>query len=218
MQSTIDPTQLSPEAAARVSYYSLISRIFAAPLDEQAQAQIASYAPQLEAVDQSLLQSLDDHGRALHRSMLKLCQQASTDLMSLEQQYRKLFAADLDQGGLSLQGGDYGTGFAGGSLLEQLRVWLQDMQVQLNDENTLREDHIALICEIMQHLIIDGDSEEDEEEAFATQNDFFTRFLGHWTNACLTKVEERGQGGFYAASARFARDFLNTENMMFEHF
>lgn len=72
----------------------------------------------------------------------------------------------------------------------------------------LTEDHIACLCEAMQHLIAAGD--------LAAQRRFFGTHLQPWGAALCEVIAAQPRSDFYRAVAAFAGDFLDVEAVAFE--
>lgn len=73
----------------------------------------------------------------------------------------------------------------------------------------LTEDHIACLCEVMQHLI-------DAGEDLAAQRRFFATHLGAWHGALWDALAAHPRADFYRTVAAFAGDFLDVEAAAFE--
>ena len=67
------------------------------------------------------------------------------------------------------------------------------------------EDHIASLCEVMRFLIAGDDAGISN---LAAQRRFFDEHLRGWVDSLCTAIEAHPERDFYAALARFTRDFF----------
>jgi TorA maturation chaperone TorD len=111
----------------------------------------------------------------------------------------------------------YGSFHMAGRLNEKplvaLRNTLRELGIARNDEVSETEDHIASLCEVMRYLIAGDDVATAN---LATQRRFFDAHLRPWAGALCDDIEAHPQADFYAAVARFTRDFLAVEQQAFD--
>ena len=75
------------------------------------------------------------------------------------------------------------------------------------------EDHIASLCEVMRYLIAGEDAGTSN---LAAQRRFFDDHLRGWVDALCDAIQVQPAADFYAALARFARDFFAVEAQAFD--
>jgi TorA maturation chaperone TorD len=208
MNDTHISEPISPEDSLRASYYSLLARLFIAPMDEPTMTQLAQYAPALGSLGAEQVDAMDPLGRALHQAMLALCTAAQMQSLAATQaEFAQLFAAPGNT--LDLTAAGYKS-----TLLQPLRQWLHDSEVNIDtDALGAAEDHISVLAQTMVFLITQSDlsaSERADEQA-----DFFVRFVGNWHEQLWTAIAHHLNTPFYQAAARFAQAFLAVEQAAF---
>ena len=97
--------------------------------------------------------------------------------------------------------------------LVALRHTLRELGIAKSEDVSETEDHIASLCEVMRYLIAGDDAAAAN---LATQRRFFDAHLRPWVGALLDAIEAHPGADFYAALARFARDFFAVEQQAFE--
>jgi TorA maturation chaperone TorD len=111
----------------------------------------------------------------------------------------------------------YGSFHIAGRLNEKplvaLRHTLRELAITKSDDVSETEDHIASLCEVMRYLIAGDDVATAN---LATQRRFFDAHLRPWAGALFDAIEAHPQAAFYAALARFARDFFAVEQQAFD--
>ena len=111
----------------------------------------------------------------------------------------------------------YGSFYIAGRLNEKplvaLRHTLRELGIAKNEDISETEDHVASLCEVMRYLIAGDDAAAAN---LATQRRFFDAHLRPWVGALLDAIEAHPGADFYAALARFARDFFAVEQQAFE--
>ena len=111
----------------------------------------------------------------------------------------------------------YGSFYIAGRLNEKplvaLRHTLRELAITKSDDVSETEDHIASLCEVMRYLIAGDDVATAN---LATQRRFFDVHLRPWAGAFFDALEAHPQADFYAALARFARDFFAVEQQAFD--
>ena len=111
----------------------------------------------------------------------------------------------------------YGSFHVAGRLNEkplvQLRHALRELGIARSDDVAETEDHIASLCEVMRYLIAGEDAGTSN---LAVQRRFFDAQLRPWAGALCSAIEEQPDADFYAALARFTRDFFAVEGQAFD--
>ena len=111
----------------------------------------------------------------------------------------------------------YGSYHVAGKLNEKplvaLRHSLRTLGIAKSEAMAETEDHVASLCEVMRYLIAGDDAGTSN---LAVQRGFFDAHLRPWVDAVCGAVETHPDADFYAALARFARDFFAVEGQAFD--
>ena len=111
----------------------------------------------------------------------------------------------------------YGSFYLAGKLNEKplvaLRHSLRELGLERSEQMTETEDHIASLSEVMRYLIAGDDVGTSN---LAAQRRFFDAHLRGWVESLCSAVEAQPDADFYAALARFTRDFFAVEAQAFD--
>ena len=111
----------------------------------------------------------------------------------------------------------YGSFYLAGKLNEKplvaLRHSLRELGLARSEAISETEDHIASLCEVMRYLIAGDDAGTSN---LAAQRRFFDAHLRGWVDSLCSAIEAQPEADFYAALARFARDFFAVEQQAFD--
>ena len=111
----------------------------------------------------------------------------------------------------------YGSFHVAGKLNEKplvaLRHTLRALGIAKSEAMAETEDHVASLCEVMRYLIAGDDAGTSN---LAAQRSFFDAQLRPWVGAMCDAIEAHPDADFYAALARFARDFFAVEGQAFD--
>lgn len=111
----------------------------------------------------------------------------------------------------------YGSFHVAGRLNEKplvlLRRTLHELGIARSEAMRETEDHIASVCEVMRYLIAGDDA---ATARLATQRGFFDAHLRPWAGVLCEAIDAHPDADFYAALARFARDFFAVEQQAFD--
>ena len=206
--ATTHPLSFQPGAAAsddaeelaRAEVYGLLAQLFYAPppaaLYEQLQVAVTE-APAPGAFLQSAWTDLVAASRRMTREQV-------------EAEYDALFVG-IGKPEVFL----YGSYFIAGALNEKplvaLRHALRELGLERPDTVTETEDHIAALCEVMRCLIA-----ADGAAPLNVQQRFFNVQLRPWVEALCDAIAQHPAADFYAAVARFSRDFFAVEGQGFD--
>ena len=89
-----------------------------------------------------------------------------------------------------------------------MRHSLRELGLARSETMSETEDHIASLCEVMRYLIAGEDAGTSN---LAAQRRFFDAHLRGWVDALCNAIEAHPDADFYAALARFTRDFFAVE-------
>lgn len=189
---------LSPEDQARANFYALLSRLFYAPADGGFLAALAS-ADGLEAEDE-----------ALAKEWRELCQAAArADAETLRDEYETTFVG-TGRAPVTLYASAYSIKYTNEVPLARLRAELAALGLGRRAGAGEPEDHIAALCDVMRHLIAEG------QRDVSTQKQFFERWIAPGFESLCAAIERSDVGSFYQASGRLAKSFFSLEQAAFE--
>jgi TorA maturation chaperone TorD len=192
---------LTEEDRGRADLYALLARLlFAAP-------------------DRALLDSLARHEDlygsdeiALGRAWRALAQAArDADPESLRLEYDSLFIG-VGKAAVTLYCSYYLTAAGRERIVVALRDELRDLDLARTGGSHEPEDHAAVLCEVMRHLVSRG----AESYALECQKRFFLRYISSAYIPLTDAIGNAPAAGFYALVARLMRTFLDIESQSFE--
>ncbi len=207
MSSTVAPLKLgayvSPEDHGRANFYALISRLFA------------------DAPDQALLQAIagspplpsDDTGEPLSLGWSKLIAASSVmDSEAAREEYDALFIG-VGKAPVNLHASHHLTGFMMETPLAEVRGTLATLGFARVESQTVVEDHLAALCEVMRLLIVGADG--IAPGSVSTQKQFFELHISAWFDLCCTAIMKSTLANFYSVVAQFTSSFLLVEREAF---
>jgi TorA maturation chaperone TorD len=190
------------EELARAEVYGLLAALFYAPPD-----------PALHAEFQVAVTAAPVAGAFLEASWGGLVAAARLlDLAQIGREFDILFQG-VGKPEVFLYGSFYVAGKLNEKPLVDLRHSLRTLGLERSDRMNETEDHIASLCEVMRFLIAGDDAGTSN---LATQRRFFDEHLRAWVEALCAAIEAQPAADFYAALARFARDFFAVEAQAFD--
>lgn len=194
---------VAAEDHARANVYALLSRLFASPPDAALLAAIAASPPL----------PTEDDGAALPMAWSKLIAASSVvDADSVGEEYEALFGG-VGRASVNLHGSHHLTGFMMEKPLAHLRDVLSELGIARLEAQTVVEDHIASLCEIMRILIVG--SEGIAAKDVATQKAFFLEQVSSWIDTPAQQIAEHPLANFYRVVAQFMRSFMQVERESF---
>lgn len=147
-----------------------------------------------KAPDQALLDRLstiEGDATALGQALKKLATSSSAGLESIERDYFNLFIG-LGRGELLPYASFYLTGFLHERPLASLRDDLRRLGLERSGTMSEPEDHMAILCEIMAHLI-----RSDTQGVLLEQAHLFDRHIKPWGARFFGDLEQAGKTEFY---------------------
>lgn len=200
---------VSAEDHGRANFYALVSRLLAAPLD----------APLLAALASSPPLATEDDGAPLAMAWSALIAAATAmDLTAAQEEYEVLFVG-MGRAPVNLHASHYLTGFMMEKPLADVRGALATLGLTRVATQTMVEDHLAALCEVMRVLIAgteaaDG-SPDMAPQPLVRQREFFAAHVEPWFEACCTAIEKHPLANFYRVVAQFIGNFLQVERDAF---
>jgi TorA maturation chaperone TorD len=194
---------VAAEDHARANVYALLSRLFALPPDQALLKAIAGSPPL----------PTDDDGAALPLAWSKLIAAASVvDADAVGDEYEALFGG-VGRASVNLHGSHHLAGFMMEKPLAELREVLRGFGIARLATQSVVEDHIASLCEIMRILIVGSDGVAAKD--IATQKSFFLEHISSWIDTPMQRIAEHPLANFYRVVAQFARSFMQVERESF---
>ena len=190
------------EELARAEIYGVLAALFYAPPDPamHAQFQVAvTEAPVAGAFLEASWGELVAAGRRL----------AAAQIAS---EFDTLFGG-VGKPEIFLYGSFYLAGKLNEKPLVALRHSLRELGLARSETMSETEDHIASLCEVMRYLIGGDDAATSN---LVAQRRFFDAHLRSWVDSLCAAVEAHPDADFYAALARFGRDFFAVERQAFD--
>jgi len=194
---------VSPEDHGRANFYALISRLFAAAPDQTLLTAIAG-SPPLAA---------HDNGEALPMAWSKLIAASTAmDQDAASEEFEKLFMG-IGKAAVNLHASHHLTGFMMEQPLADVRSSLAQLGFSRVETQTMVEDQLAALTEVMRLLIVGGDGVQPS--SVLAQRQFFAAHIEPWFEYCCTAVEKSPLANFYTVVAQFTCSFLQVERDAF---
>jgi TorA maturation chaperone TorD len=197
-----DPeSPLADEDRARGDLYALLARLYYAAPDRALLDVLAQNEDMFGGADAPL-------GRAW-RALARSARDADPAALSLE--YDSLFVG-VGRAEATPYCSYYLTSAGRERIVVALRDELRDLGLARTGETHEPEDHLAVLCEVMRHLVSLG----SDDEAIGRQKRFFLRYISNayiqLTDAVLASAAAR----FYKDVAHVTRAYLDVESQSFE--
>jgi TorA maturation chaperone TorD len=202
-QSVAFRPYVAAEDHGRANFYALVSRLFAAPPDAALLSAIASSPPL----------PTEDDGAPLALAWSKLIAASGlVDEAVTRDEYEALFGG-VGKAHVNLHGSHHLTGFMMEKPLAALRSDLTTLGFARLASQTLTEDHLASLCEIMRILIIGSDGVAPL--LISEQRRFFEAHLSPWFERCFAAISDSAFANYYKVGAQFGVEFLRVERESF---
>lgn len=137
---------------------------------------------------------------------------AAADAEAAREEYEQLFIG-VGKPDVLLYGSYYLSGFMMEKPLAALRTDLATLGLQRPESVVESEDHIAILCEVMRHLIT---SDEGARCDVKTQKVFFETHMQSWVADMCAAIEAHVHANFYRRVARLAARFFEVEMQAFD--
>jgi TorA maturation chaperone TorD len=187
------------EESARGELYGVLATLFCAP-------------PSQDLLDDIAAASVPGDG-VLEQAWTELATAcANADVEAVREEYEQMFIG-VGKPEVLLYGSYYLSGFMMEKPLAALRTDLATLGLQRPESVVESEDHIAILCEVMRHLIT---SDEDARVDLGTQKIFFETHMQSWVADMCAAVETHAHANFYRRVARLAACFFEVEMQAFD--
>lgn len=183
---------LSSEDQARANLYGLLARLFYAPPDAGLLQDLAG-AEGMRAEGEA--SGVAEAWKALTVAA------AETDPGSVREEYEAVFIG-TGKAEVTLYSSAYMARTERHPLV-LLRNFLARRGLARREGVHEPEDHVASLCEVMRHLIVENDA--------AAQREFFEKFIAPSASGLCAAITASRRVSFYAPVARFAAAFLQLE-------
>ncbi len=194
----MSPGALSPEDAARANFYALLAHLFYSPPGAALLASLSA-AQDIEAERR-------DSDLAIAWQELKAAARVA-DPEAVREEYEAAFVG-TGKAEVTLYAGAYLPGSRTRNPLVEIRGFLDARGLERMRVSNEPEDHFAALCDVMRHLVADGDD--------AAQREFFEHFFWPAIGPLCDAIGRCGRVRFYGAVARFAHIFAALEHSAFE--
>ncbi len=192
---------VSQEERGRADFYALISRLFfAAPDAELLAALGAADEIDTEAEDVAL-------ARAWHGLIAAA---AAMDAEAAREEYDSVFVG-TGKAEITPYASHYLSESMKENVLVRLRAELAAAGLARQERAAEYEDHVAGLCEVMRHLILDA-----HDAAVQKQKIFFLEYVAPWYAAFCIAAVASPNTNFYKHVAQFTKTFLDVELKSFE--
>lgn len=194
---------VSAEDHGRANFYALISRLLAAAPDQALLSAIAGSPPL----------PTEDDGAPLALAWSKLIAASmAMDAAAAHDEYEELFIG-VGRAPVNLHASHHLTGFMMEQPLADVRGALATLGISRVEAQTVVEDHLAALCEVMRLLIVGADGFEPAN--VATQRKFFEDHISPWFELCCGAIEKSSLANYYVVVAKFIGSYLQVERDAF---
>ena len=190
------------EELARAEVYGVLAALFYAPPDAALHQQFQVAVTEAPVAGAFLEASWGDLVAAARR----------LDREQIAREFDTLFQG-VGKPAVFLYGSFYLAGKLNEKPLVALRHSLRELGLERSEQMSETEDHIASLCEVMRYLIAGDDAGTSN---LAAQRRFFDAHLRGWVDSLCGALEAHPDADFYAALARFTRDFFAVEAQAFD--
>jgi TorA maturation chaperone TorD len=194
---------LPPEEVARANFYGLLARLFYAPPDA---ALLGAIAAADERVGENQAGS-DDGVGAGWQALASAA--AVADVESVREEYDTVLVG-TGKAPVTLYTCAYSIKYSNEAPLVDLRAELAALGLARRESVSEPEDHIAALCDVMRHLII------EQQRDLAEQQRFFSRWIEPTGPRLCDAISAHPALDFYKHVGRFANAFFRLEQSAFE--
>ena len=190
------------EEIARAEVYGVLAHLYVGPPDEALHERLRTAVTEAPVAGAFLERSWSDVVAAAQR----------LSVAAIRDEYDALFGG-LGKPEVFLYGSFHLAGKLNEKPLVAVRHSLRELGLARSETMNETEDHIASLCEVMRYLIA---GEDAGTSSLAAQRRFFDAHLRGWVDSLCSAIEAHPDADFYAALARFTRDFFAVEAQAFD--
>jgi TorA maturation chaperone TorD len=199
--TAVGELSLTEEDRARADLYAVLARLFYAAPDRVFLDTLARHERLFGNDDVPL-------GKAWN-ALVRAARAAAPEALTLE--YDTVFVG-VGKAEVSLYCSRYLTSAGRERVVVALRDELRDLGLGRTGETHEPEDHLAVLCEVMRHLVSLGSS----DQAIGRQKQFFMRYISPAYIQLTDEILSAAATRFYKDVARVTRIFFDLESQSFE--
>ena len=199
--ATTGESALSEEDQARVDLYALLARLFYAGPDRALLDALARHEDLFGTNDVPLGQAW--------RSLARTARNADPEALTLE--YDSIFVG-VGKARVTPYCSHYLTPTGRERIVVALRDELRTLGLARAGDSHEPEDHVAVLCEVMRHLVSLG----SDDHAIGGQKQFFMRYISGAYIQLTDEILGAAATQFYKDVARVMRVFFDVESQSFE--
>jgi TorA maturation chaperone TorD len=192
---------LTEEDRARADLYAVLARLFYSAPDRAFLDTLARHEGLFGADDLPLGEAWNALVRAARAG----------DPDSLSADYDRVFVG-VGKAEITLYCSYYLAAAGRDRIVVALRDELRDLGLGRTGETHEPEDHLAVLCEVMRHLVSLG----SDNHAIGRQKQFFVRYISHAYMPLTDAIRDRDAPDLYRRAARVMRTFFDIESQSFE--
>jgi TorA maturation chaperone TorD len=128
------------------------------------------------------------------------------------EEFEKLFIG-VGKAPVNLHASHHLTGFMMEQPLADVRSTLATLGFARIEAQTMVEDHLAALTEVMRLLIVGG--EGVAPASVSAQRQFFSMHIEPWFEVCCSVISKSALANYYSVVAQFAGSFLQMEREAF---
>lgn len=200
-QAASGESALSEEDQARADLYALLARLFYAGPDRALLDSLARHEDLFGGDDLPL-------GRAW-RALARTARDAAPEVLRLE--YDSIFVG-VGKAQVTPYCSHYLTPTGRERIIVALRDELRELNLVRTGDSHEPEDHIAVLCEVMRHLVSLG----ADDQAIGRQKQFYLRYISTAYIQLTDEILGTAATQFYKDVARVMRVFFDVESQSFE--
>ena len=199
--AAVGESALSEEDQGRADLYALLARLFYAGPDRALLESLARHENLFGAEELPL-------GRAW-RALARAARDADPEALTLE--YDSLFVG-VGKAQVTPYCSHYLTPTGRERIVVALRDELRELGLARAGDSHEPEDHVAVLCEVMRHLVSLG----SDDHAIGGQKQFFMRYISGAYIQLTDEILGAAATQFYKDVARVMRVFFDVESQSFE--
>lgn len=202
MQAQIPTSSALDEETARAEVYGLLATLLHAAPSEELHANLQIAVTEAPA-----------SGAMLEAPWAELVATArNMTCADISREYNALFVS-VGKPEITLFGSFYLSGFLNEKPLVQLRTDIAELGLARDETQSITEDHVSYVFEVMRYLIAGDDVTISN---LTRQRAFFARHVQTWLPAMCEVLASHPKAGFYKSVALFAEAFISVEAQGFD--
>ncbi|HSD53173.1 MAG TPA: molecular chaperone TorD family protein [Burkholderiales bacterium] len=197
----IPESALSEEDRGRADLYAVLARLFYAAPDRALLDTLARHEGLFGSEDVPLGQAWN--------ALVRAARAADPEVLRLD--YDSVFVG-VGKAAVTLYCSHYLTPSGRDRIVVALRDELRELALGRTADSHEPEDHLAVLCEVMRHLVSLG----SDDHAIGRQKQFFMRYISNAYIQLTDEILSAAAPHFYKDVARVMRAFCDVESQSFE--